>query len=252
MTNNFYGILAQTGLDKLGIADWSLMGYWCIALGFIGYLCLQFGVLRSRTMSLIGGVLLLVAALLASWHEVTSLDTLILMLFFGLAGIGATLFAVAREPVYSALGFATAVLSSCGVLFMQYAYFVAAATMIVYAGATIIIFLFVLMFAQHEHLQTYDLRLNNPVVSGLVSAIILGLIYYCVDTTVLVPVKPEAMLTRQQSVAPLEVNNGQTAGLGRTIYTDYLYTVEMAGTLLLVATIGAIVVAARSSEIDLP
>ncbi len=200
----------------------------------------------------VGIVLLIAAGLLATWHQVTSLDNLVMVLFFGLATAGAVSFVTIREPIYAALGFATTILSSCGILFMQYAYFVSAATMIVYAGATIIIFLFVLMFAQQGHLQTYDLKLNTPLVSGIIAAVVLGLIYYSILNTELVPVTADALSTRPHSTALTLPAPSRTAELGRGLYTDYLFTVEIAGTLLLVATIGAISVASRSAEADTP
>ncbi len=250
MFDLFPKLVAQSALDKLGVADYSLMGYWCIALCGIGYVALQYGMLRNRAIAVVGAVFLAAAALLSTWHQVSSLDTLVLVLFFGLAGMGCISFVTFREPVYAALGFATAVLSSCGVLFMQHAYFVSAATMIVYAGATIIIFLFVLMFAQHERLQTYDLRLNAPVLSAIVCAVLFAVIYYGILNSNLVAAELEALQSRPGANQNDPAIMGSTSELGRGLYTDYLFTVEIAGTLLLVATIGAIGVAARSNEME--
>jgi NADH-quinone oxidoreductase subunit J len=249
---NLFNIIAQsTAAPSLAAQD--VLPYACIILGAIGYFALQYGVLRNRAVGAIGVLLLAAAGVLAAWNEVTSLDTLTLFLFVALAILGSSCFVVLREPVYAALGFATAVLSSCGVLFMQYAYFVAAATMIVYAGATIIIFLFVLMFAQKEHLQTYDLRLNNPLLASIVAGCVLALIYFGATHTNLQAATPEAVASRAHTnVAAPGTVPGKVAELGRGLYTDYLFTVEIAGTLLLVATIGAIGVASRTLEADTP
>ena len=135
--------LAQSSLDKVGIVDWHLMAFVCIAFGAIGYYALQYGLLRSKSSSIVGVVLLVSAGILASITLKSSLETFILLSFCGLATGGGIAFLTVRQPIYAALGFATAILASSGVLFVESALFVAAATMIVYAGATIIIFLFV-------------------------------------------------------------------------------------------------------------
>lgn len=249
---NFFTIIAQsTTAPSLTAQD--ILPYVCIILGAAGYFALQYGVLRNKAVGAVGVLLLTAAGVLAAWSEVTSLETLTLFLFVAMAILGCSCFVTLREPVYAALGFATAVLSSCGVLFMQYAYFVAAATMIVYAGATIIIFLFVLMFAQKEHLQTYDLRLNNPLLASIVAGCVLALVYFGATHSNLVPARPEMLASRVHTNVSVAGNvPGKTAELGRGLYTDYLFTVEIAGTLLLVATIGAIGVASRTLEADTP
>jgi NADH-quinone oxidoreductase subunit J len=166
--------------------------------------------------------------------------------------------------VHAALGFATAVLSSCGVMFMQQAYFVAAATMIVYAGATIIIFLFVLMFAQQTHLRFYDVHLTRPTLAVVIaSAIMAAILFSVAGEGEIQPIKIDA--TRPYSLSAqgsqfIQVDENttmaqvqrfipsKTAGLGRALYTDYLMAVEVAGTILLVATIGAIALAQKPEE----
>jgi len=140
-----------------------------ILLGTAAYLLLQHGLVKSKMMAAAGGTLLGVAALMAFTSIPMQLESVVRMCFSILAVAGGVAFITAREPVHAALGFATAVLSSCGVMFMQSAYFIAAATMIVYAGATIIIFLFVLMFAQKAKLQWYDVQLTSPYIASAVA-----------------------------------------------------------------------------------
>ncbi len=249
---------------------WTLSMLVPVVLGAVGYLLIQHGIVKSRA-SIAGGVVsLLIAVGVALGFTPSTFESCILMMFCALATGGGVGFLVAREPVYAALGFATAVLSVCGVLFMQSALFIAAATMIVYAGATIIIFLFVLMFAQQSELRTYDIQLNNPLLAATIGAILLAAITLCV-TGEYAFFAPTADLTRPMSLASLPDNLSSepgrelskkleamdpsqrivpksTAGLGRSLYTDYLIAVELAGTILLVATIGAIALAQRSTE----
>ncbi len=259
-----------SGSNQSLASAWTLTMLIPIVLGAVGYLLIQHGVVKSQAFIGAGVVALVLAAGVAIGFTPGTFESYMLMGFCALATGGGIGFLVAREPVYAALGFATAVLSVCGVLFMQSALFIAAATMIVYAGATIIIFLFVLMFAQQTELRNYDVQLNNPLVAAAIGAILLATITMCVTgENAILPMKQDA--TRALSAADLPDNlrteagkeavkrldvidpglrfvPGSTAGLGRSLYTDYLIAVELAGTVLLVATIGAIALAQRSTE----
>jgi len=243
-------LLAQSDLDKVGTPDWSLMAFVCIAFGAIGYYCLQFGIVKSNVVTTVGIVSLVASGCLVAVTQTASLELYVFYAFAALATAGGIGFLTARQPVYAALGFATAILSGAGVLFMESALFVAAATMIVYAGATIIIFLFVLMFAQQGDLSTYDVRLNRPALACVIGAILLGTVVMAVQA---IP-ESDSIAGNGMKMRPLSQSTesipSSTAGLGRSMFTEYLFTVELAGTLLLVATIGAIAVAQRSLEAE--
>lgn len=237
-----------------------------ILLGTAAYLLLQHGLVKSKMMAAAGGALFGVAALMAFTSIPMQLESVVRMCFSIIAVAGGVAFITAREPVHAALGFATAVLSACGVLFMQSAYFIAAATMIVYAGATIIIFLFVLMFAQKPNLQRYDVQLTQPLVAaGVATSLLFAIAWSVSEPGEILPVKLD--LTRPYSLAApgaapgeamppvpdpsmdqsqlAEFTPAKTTGLGRSMFTDYLLAIELAGTVLLVATIGAIVLAQK-------
>ncbi len=249
--NVFRFPLAQSMLDKVGIVDWHLMAFICIAFAAFGYYFVQFGVLRSRSILIVGIVLLISAGLLITITHKSSLDTYILLAFCGLATGGGIAFLTVRQPIYAALGFATAILSSSGVLFMESALFVAAATMIVYAGATIIIFLFVLMFSQQESLETYELKLNRPFFTMIIGGLFLGTLVYSLQSIEgLTTPEWSQLTTRPLSHESKLATTSSTAALGRSMFTEYLVTVELAGALLLAATIGAIAVAQQTIEVE--
>ena len=67
-----------------------------------------------------------------------------------------------RNPIYSALWFASVVLSTAGLFLLAGAQFLAAGTVIVYAGAIIVTFLFVIMLAQMEGKALYDRAARAP------------------------------------------------------------------------------------------
>ncbi len=105
--------------------------------------------------------------------------------------------------------------------------------MIVYAGATIIVFLFVLMFAQRSKLQPYDVHLNMPWLAVIAGCVIFGLLSFAVST---MPIAPAAA-----------IQDSTVADFGKLMFSDYLWTVELAGALLLIATIAAILIAQDQS-----
>lgn len=194
------------------------------------------------------------------------IETILTLGFSGGALLAAIGFVVFRHSVYAALCFATAVLAAAGLYILQNASYVAAATMVIYAGATIIIFLFVLMFAQHSHLQHFELQYSNLATALAASTCLVLLLGYAVstrgDTASGQPlmVSPPAAQAPQPddpaaaadssslaaaSPAAAQQLGTSVADLGRVTYTRYLWAIELAGTLLLVAAGGAIIIAQR-------
>jgi NADH-quinone oxidoreductase subunit J len=163
-----------------------------------------------------------------------------------------------RKPVYSALWFALVTFSTCGLFWLQSARFLAAATVIVYAGAIIVTFVFVIMLAQQAGSTGYDQWSRQPLAATVVSFVLLGALLSTLDKwgeaanaagPAALPVA-EANLLSQPGTD--EAGNarplGTMHGLGRSLFGDYLFAVEIAGTLLLVASIGAIAIAPRRSR----
>lgn len=186
--------------------------------------------------------------------------------FCAVAVVLAISFALIKHPVHAALSFACVVLAAAGVYLLQDAAFVAASTVVVYAGATIIIFMFVLMFAQQTNLLDYDTHKQNPLAAGVVAIALAA-------TVIVVALRElptlEAQLAAKNPVAEVVAKDAATdmkteaavavaakadrftvAKLGAAFYTRYLLAIEIAGTLLLVATIGAVVIAQREPPAD--
>src|SRR5271155_1207148 len=88
------------------------------------------------------------------------------------AGAAATL----RSPVYCAVWFALSLLGTAGLFLFQGAQFLAAATIIVYAGAILVTFLFVLMLAQSTGRAYYDRVSWEPLVSAVTGAVLVGIL----------------------------------------------------------------------------
>jgi NADH-quinone oxidoreductase subunit J len=173
---------------------------------------------------------------------------------------GGVLMITGRDPVHGALWFAVTTLCVCGLFLLLSAPFLAAATIIVYAGAIIVTFMFVIMLAQQGGATAYDQRLRLPLPGSLVSFFVLGALAFTLldwqtrnaaaaDAADQGPALVAADSADGEGqplptkVTPEQMRTLQT--LGKTLFVDYLFAVELGGTLLLVATIGAIALAPR-------
>jgi NADH:ubiquinone oxidoreductase subunit 6 (subunit J) len=83
---------------------------------------------------------------------------------------------VSRSPVYAAIWFALALAGVAGVLLVLGAQFLGVATIVVYAGAILVMFLFVLMLAQPAGMAPYDRVSNEPLLSAVAGAVLLGIL----------------------------------------------------------------------------
>jgi NADH:ubiquinone oxidoreductase subunit 6 (subunit J) len=311
----------------------------------------------------LGGAALVLAGIFLVRASAALPETILFYAFAAVAVVGGVLLVTHHNPVYAALAFALVVLSTCGLFLLLAAPFLMAATVIIYAGAIIVTFLFVIMLAQQAGLSGADLRSREPFLATLAGFVLLAALL-CVlrrtyDTSALDPylaraeqlagatsgaevrqaigedpleffqqfraaaerdplhpdapppepvpgaenelvraidatqeaattrpLNPKALrraVDRIYSAAylrgsirpplglPLSPFSGavanspppplddahrpverlpaeNVASLGRSLFTDYLLAVELAGTLLLVATIGAIAIAGRRAE----
>ena len=216
--------------------------------------------LSPRTVKLrVVGSLLASAGLLASvaafdgpGGDVT--NKILFWLFAGSALLSAVLMVTTREPVYAALWFALATLGTCGLFMMQAAPFLAAATIIVYAGAIVVTFLFVIMLAQQQGHSFYDYRARTPVMSIVASWLMLAALLWNFQLWQAAPAVDAGPALTAESDAPNPLSRpkqeefSSLRALGGSVFGDYLSAVEIAGTLLLVAGIGAIAIAPRRAE----
>lgn len=180
-------------------------------------------------------------------------ESALFWLFAATAILGAVLMITHRNPVYSALWFAVVTLNVCGLFLLQYAPFLAAATVIVYAGAIVVIFVFVIMLAQQSGATAYDQRSRRPLMATIAAFALLAAIVGALRAGggtggATVSTMPAVEFGNPFSQLPPDTKPqvmGQLHALGRSLFGDYLFAVEIAGTLLLIAMIGAIAVAPR-------
>ena len=151
---------------------------------------------------------------------------------------------IARNPVHSVLWLILSFLSSAGLFVLLGAEFVAMLLIIVYVGAVAVLFLFVVMMLDVDFAELRGELAKFVPLAGLIGLILLMqlAIVFGVWTSA-----DEAASLRAAVTPPVdEVQN--TAALGQLIYTKYIYLFQMAGLILLVAMIGAIVLTLRHRE----
>lgn len=199
-------------------------------------------------------VLVLVQQLWLPPASATVLSVMFLV-FAATAVTAGTLMITARDAVYSALWFGLVTLSVCGLFLVNAAPFLAAATVIVYGGAIVVTFLFVIMLAKQAGETPYDRHAHAPALASLTAFVLLGAILFTLQEWSEAGSRPGASrfmtIPADAQSLPLSVSRGDLGtlrGVGRSLFGDYLFAVEMAGTVLLIATIGAIALAPRRAQ----
>jgi NADH-quinone oxidoreductase subunit J len=170
--------------------------------------------------------------------------------FFILAGVtvvAAVATVTFRKPVYSAIWFGLSLLGTAGLLLFQDAQFLGVATIVVYAGAILVTFLFVLMLAQPEGQAFYDQLSWQASLSAASGAVVVGILTLTVVSIFNNPTaaeRPSAPFTTAQLQGDI-LSDEHVAHLGARLFSTYLLPVEVAGTLLLVALVGAVAIVER-------
>ena len=140
-----------------------------------------------------------------------------------------------RNPVYSALSLLVLFFHVAGIYVLLDAEFIAAIQIIVYAGAILVLYLFVVMLLNIKTEEGYHRQLVLGLLLGL--AVSGEMIYIVSRSTfgkgVTLP------------VTGLNTQTGNTEAIGQLLYTHYLFPFEVASIILLVAMIGAIILAKK-------
>lgn len=129
-----------------------------------------------------GLALLLAGALLVHWGPLP-VENILFYIFAAIAIAGGGLLVTQRNPVHAALSFALVVLSTCGLFLLQAAPFLMAATTIIYAGAIIVTFVFVIMLAQQAGLSDADHRSREPALACIAGFVLLGALLFVLHGT---------------------------------------------------------------------
>jgi len=167
-----------------------------------------------------------------------------LALFYFFAAItifGAVRVITARNPVHCALFLVLAFVSTAGLWMLLEAEFLAITLVLVYVGAVMVLFLFVVMM-----LDINVQRLREGMWSYLPVGLTVGLLIVLEIVTLVVYYSG---LTEVRKPAALDMGYSNTKELGRLISTHYVYPFEIAAVILLVAIIAAIALTLRRRKV---
>jgi NADH-quinone oxidoreductase subunit J len=163
----------------------------------------------------------------------------LLFAMFGGTAVGCALGVVFhRNPVHCALLLVGVLLSLSGLFVLLHAQFIAALQVIVYAGAIMVLFLFVVMLLNVKG-ETPLLTPGAAKGFGLLFAL---LVFVELLWTVLTPGSENGAFPPEGTLPP---EFGSPAAIGKTLYTVWLLPFEVTSILLLVAVIGAVILAKR-------
>ncbi len=140
-----------------------------------------------------------------------------------------------RNPVTSAMALVLCIVSMAGLFVLLHAFFLAAVQILVYAGAVMVLFLFVIMLLdlkeeERRHWKIFGLA-AGVVSVGAIAAILMRLIWN------------GNAATQMTAVAPML--EGETRPLGKILFQQYLLPFEILSLLLLVAMVGAILLSKK-------
>ncbi len=164
---------------------------------------------------------------------------------FAFATVAAAVLVISvRNPVHSVLFLILAFLNSAGLFVLAGAEFLAMILVVVYVGAVAVLFMFVVMMLDIKFVELRQGFLQYLPLGGLIGLVLL------VELVVIVgghAFSPETAASGTRPMPALDVTTN-TQALGELFYTHYIYLFQVAGMILLVAMIGAIVLTHRRRE----
>jgi NADH-quinone oxidoreductase subunit J len=165
---------------------------------------------------------------------------------FTLMAVGSIFSAVfmilGKNAVHSALALVANFFTLAVLYVVLEAHFLAAVQVIVYAGAIMVLFLFVIMLLGVDRLE--NLRETIPLQLPLAVVFFLGLVGLLMYTLGSAFHKAPFVGLQQANAA------GNTQGLGRLLFTHYLFPFEVTSLLLIVAAVGAMVIGKRRAQAE--
>jgi NADH-quinone oxidoreductase subunit J len=167
------------------------------------------------------------------------LPALFFYLFAGVCVASAVMVIVSRNPVHSVLFLILAFVNASGLFILMGAEFLGMMLIVVYVGAVAVLFLFVIMMLDVDFVE-----LREGFLEYLPIGLVIGGIFV-VELLLIVGGKVIDPGTAKQITAAIPANVSNTEALGLVLYTKYIHYFQIAGMVLLVAMIGAIVLTLR-------
>jgi NADH-quinone oxidoreductase subunit J len=169
------------------------------------------------------------------------LQALFFYLFAFVAVASAFMVIASRNPVYSVLFLILTFFNSAGLFLLTGAEFLAMILLVVYVGAVAVLFLFVVMMLDVDFAELKSGALQYAPIGAVVGLILAAELIVVVGGYTFAPKLAETVAKPTPDIA----TRHNTAALGDILYTDYVHFFQIAGLVLLVAMIGAIVLTLR-------
>jgi NADH-quinone oxidoreductase subunit J len=162
-------------------------------------------------------------------------STAIFFLFAGLAIACAVSMVYHKNPIYSAISLVGVFLALSCIYVMLAAPFIAAVQILIYAGAIMVLVVFVIMLLNLDDDQPHNRLRYLYALGGGLGAVLLAQTFFIFYAVMRAPNVPS-----DQSLTA-----GESLNIGQAMYTEYLLPVEIVGVLLLMALIGGVMLARR-------
>jgi NADH-quinone oxidoreductase subunit J len=173
--------------------------------------------------------------------------------FAAIALVGAVRVITHPRPVYSALYFVLTTFATGGLFVLLWAEFMAAALILIYAGAILVTYVFVIMLAQQSAsageksataVYEYDEVSREPVVAAAVGFTLMAMLLFVILDKV--PATPIVKSPEGSARTLSLIKQGEsTQSVGRHLFEQQMLNLELAGLILTLATVGAIIIARR-------
>ncbi|MGC2082864.1 MAG: NADH-quinone oxidoreductase subunit J, partial [Bradyrhizobium sp.] len=167
------------------------------------------------------------------------LPALFFYLFAAVCVASAVMVIVSKNPVHSVLYLILAFVNASGLFVLMGAEFLAMILIVVYVGAVAVLFLFVIMMLDVDFAELREGFIQYLPVGIVIGGIFMFELLLTVGAWVINPT------VTKQITAPIPINVSNTEALGLVLYTQYIHYFQLAGMVLLVAMIGAIVLTLR-------
>ena len=182
------------------------------------------------------------------------METILFNIFALLAVLSALLVVVnplSRNPVTSAMFLVTTMISISGLFVLLNAYFLAAVQILVYAGAVMVLFLFVIMLLDVEETARRKLRLVSLTMGFLSVAALFGVYKSSLEATYVKDVDSSQDIATSVVESGSLVTVGSTQALGKELFSSvngFILPFEIVSILLLVAMIGVILLSKKETK----
>lgn len=162
----------------------------------------------------------------------------IIFILMGITSVaGAVTVVMARNPIYSGMGLLGTMLSLAVIYVAQLAHFIAAIQVIVYAGAVMTLFLFVIMMIGVDRSEdTSETLPRQRLIVGILTAVTVGLAIY-------LGISGGFEWVPAATGEPTDASNGTVQAIGESLFSTWVLAFEVTALLLTVAAAGAIALA---------